>query len=88
MLDHEHPATFHRRSYALVRQFRAGDQEAIGAILAEVYASPDPYTVPATMMSLVEMASRVLTEFADDPDAYLEAALLHLASVEGDESPR
>lgn len=79
----EHPARVHGRAIALVTHYRAGDMQAVATLLDELHDGGVEIT-GATLASLTQLCSRVLDERPTDPDAWLQAALLHLAAAEGD----
>ena len=61
-------------AFDLVRRMRAGDREAIVAILTE--ALSDRQLTAATVISLMKLADQLLVTYCPDPDAWLEAGVI------------
>jgi hypothetical protein len=75
----EHPAAVHHRSVTLVSHYRTGDMRALAVLLDEI--GDDPELTGAAIVSLVQLASRVLDERPEDPDAWLRASLVTLSQA-------
>lgn len=77
------PAKIHRTSVVLVQHWRRGDRAGVWSVLSGLEGSD----MAAVVSSMIGLVSAALDAQPADPEAWLNAAALHLAYTEGDVPP-